>query len=255
MEADLILPLVVRFTTTTTNDSASQKTATVNTQLHIDRNCTDLIPILHGKINPMWSGGKLPSKTKIDLCQFQKENGNFWMSVKDVQFVLRTVQCALLYADQSNESLNQAITNLFDEVCSHHVLNFTNIYITMHYIMPERCIIFITAIFMLIRKTCKVECFKTKDKVQHKTLIRWLKNFLTSFFSLDTPLSKMNKFQLNLVNVWSLVRTHLEEEFKREILHLDTLKLSDRSDAVMKEFLDVYDRTDALKLVQSFKAR
>ena len=122
MEADI--SLVLKFNITT-NDAAAEETATVNTQLHIDRNCTDLIPILHEKIIPLWSGGNVPSKAKIDLCQFQKENGNFLMSVKDVQFVLRTVQSVLLYINQPNESLNQAITNIFDDICSHHVLNFT----------------------------------------------------------------------------------------------------------------------------------
>ncbi len=246
---NVFIPLVLRFTADT------QETASVTTQLQIDSDSFLLLPILHGKLNPMWNQGQIPQKIQIDLSKFQKENSEFPLSVQEVQFILRTIQYVLLYGKSLQEYLLLQMTNLYSEMCAIRVLDFEHMYVTLHFLMPERANILMETLFIILKEACKVECFSCKRKVNHKEMAKWLRRFLCSYFSLATPLHQLSFLKLNLISAWSLIRNFFDLQFRTEILHLDTLKMSDRAVPIMHEFLSVYNRMEAHNLVESLTGR
>ncbi len=151
--------------------------------------------------------------------------------------------------------MHQAIDIIFFNIGSTEVLNFENIFIIFHFLMPLKTDIFLALILRKV-KSCKIDCFTTvKSTVDHKTMIRWLSRILVHYFTLSVNDGELTNIQKNTINLWSVLKTHYSQELENTILNLGSLKMSDRAKAVMNQFLKVESRNDALALYQSFKKR
>ncbi len=70
------------------------------------------------------------------------------------------MQSVLLYVDQPIEAMHQVIDIIFFNIGSTEVLNFENIYIIFHFLMPLKADIFLALILRKV-KSCKIDCFTT----------------------------------------------------------------------------------------------
>ncbi len=228
----------------------------VHTQLTVDPKSLELLPILHGKLNPAWNEGKCCSKVPVDITFLQQTDklNKTSFSISEVQFSLRVIQTAILYHTVSG-GIQEAMHLIFDQVCSEHLINFEHVYKILHYLMPVKSTIFLDGIFLEIHRECRTSCFQSTRKVKHNDMLRWLNKFLKDYFVLNIQYKDLDCKQINRINVWPLLVNEFPYKFKIEIFHLDTLKLASRCFSLIEEVMAVCNRKEAQVLCESFKKR
>ena len=243
------IPLILTYM----SEESRQK---VHTQLTVNQESLELLPILHGKLNPAWKEGKRCAGVTVDVSFLQTLNKSdeFLFSVSEVQFSLRVIQTALLYYTMPS-GVHEAMHLIFDQICSEHVANFLHIYKILHFLLPTKASIFLNGIFFEIKKECRTSCFQSTRKVKHNDMLRWLNKFLKDYFVLDVPYEVLNKKQINRINVWPLLVKDFPYKFRKEVFHLDTLKMASRCYSLIDEVMAVSNRNEAQILRESLRKR